>query len=86
MQFNLFQLLLTASLIPLTAALQTIYLAYIASSGLYVSSGISHSNPSIGRHVLHHRGGRLFHTCPVDAFQTCHTACYWKIDLDLILE
>ena len=64
MQLNLPQLLLTASLLPLTAALQTIYLAYIASSGLYVSSGIFHFNPSVARHVLHLREDACFTRAP----------------------
>lgn len=68
MRFNLLQLLFAILLVPLTAALQTIYLAYIGSSGLYVFLGVFPFQPLIAGHVLHHRRGRSFHTCPIDAF------------------
>lgn len=46
MQFSLLQLLFATSLIPLAAGLQTIYLAYIASSGLpHFIAFFSDSNP-----------------------------------------
>lgn len=45
MRLNLVPLLFAASLIPLALTLQTIYLGYIGSSGLYVLSGVQTIQP-----------------------------------------